>query len=217
MKFQVGIIMGSRSDWETMRHASETLDELQIAHEVRVVSAHRTPDLLFEYAETALDRGLKAIIAGDVLNLVGYRLRPYERKAGATDTALTECRGILSDALRDRTSLLRALRRCRGVLATVEVDRLQHAGHTRADVDLLRTSGLADLLDEHRHVPLEDLRHLDFGRRRGGGRRRGLATAGQDGQQRETEGVRKSVRVGHGHFIYRVKPGTEAGPRVPAA
>ena len=64
MKYQVGIIMGSRSDWDTMRHASETLDELQIAHEVRVVSAHRTPDLLFEYAETALDRGLKAIIAG---------------------------------------------------------------------------------------------------------------------------------------------------------
>jgi 5-(carboxyamino)imidazole ribonucleotide mutase len=64
MKYQVGIIMGSRSDWDTMRHASETLDELKISHEVRVVSAHRTPDLLFEYAETALDRGLKAIIAG---------------------------------------------------------------------------------------------------------------------------------------------------------
>ena len=64
MNYQVGIIMGSRSDWDTMRHASETLDELKISHEVRVVSAHRTPDLLFEYAETALDRGLKAIIAG---------------------------------------------------------------------------------------------------------------------------------------------------------
>jgi 5-(carboxyamino)imidazole ribonucleotide mutase len=64
MKHEVGIIMGSRSDWDTMRHASETLDELKISHEVRVVSAHRTPDLLFEYAETALDRGLKAIIAG---------------------------------------------------------------------------------------------------------------------------------------------------------
>ena len=64
MKYQVGIIMGSRSDWDTMRHASETLDKLEVPHEVRVVSAHRTPDLLFEYAETALDRGLKAIIAG---------------------------------------------------------------------------------------------------------------------------------------------------------
>ncbi len=64
MTYQVGIIMGSRSDWDTMRHASETLDELNVPHEVRVVSAHRTPDLLFEYAEAALGRGLKAIIAG---------------------------------------------------------------------------------------------------------------------------------------------------------
>ena len=64
MKYQVGIIMGSRSDWDTMRHASETLETLNVPHEVRVVSAHRTPDLLFEYAETALERGLKAIIAG---------------------------------------------------------------------------------------------------------------------------------------------------------
>jgi 5-(carboxyamino)imidazole ribonucleotide mutase len=60
----VGIIMGSRSDWETMRHASETLDALGIAHDVRVVSAHRTPDLLYEYAGTAVERGLKVIIAG---------------------------------------------------------------------------------------------------------------------------------------------------------
>ena len=64
MKYQVGIIMGSQSDWDTMHHASETLDALKVPHEVRVVSAHRTPDLLFEYAEGALDRGLKAIIAG---------------------------------------------------------------------------------------------------------------------------------------------------------
>ena len=64
MSIDVGIIMGSRSDWETMRHASETLDELGVSHEVRVVSAHRTPDLLFEYAGTAVERGLKVIIAG---------------------------------------------------------------------------------------------------------------------------------------------------------
>ena len=64
MDAQIGIIMGSKSDWETMRHASETLDALGIASEVRVVSAHRTPDLLFEYAENAVDRGLKVIIAG---------------------------------------------------------------------------------------------------------------------------------------------------------
>jgi 5-(carboxyamino)imidazole ribonucleotide mutase len=60
----VGIIMGSSSDWETMQRAADTLDSLKIAYEVKVVSAHRTPDLLFEYAESARARGLKAIIAG---------------------------------------------------------------------------------------------------------------------------------------------------------
>jgi 5-(carboxyamino)imidazole ribonucleotide mutase len=60
----VGIVMGSRSDWETLKHSEETLQRLAIPHEVRVVSAHRTPDLLFQYAEQASARGLKAIIAG---------------------------------------------------------------------------------------------------------------------------------------------------------
>jgi 5-(carboxyamino)imidazole ribonucleotide mutase len=61
---QVGIIMGSKSDWETMRHAAETLDRLGIAHETRVVSAHRTPKRLYDYAHSAKGRGLKVIIAG---------------------------------------------------------------------------------------------------------------------------------------------------------
>jgi 5-(carboxyamino)imidazole ribonucleotide mutase len=60
----VGLIMGSRSDWETMSGAGETLDALGVAYEKRVVSAHRTPDLLFEYASSAADRGLEVIIAG---------------------------------------------------------------------------------------------------------------------------------------------------------
>jgi 5-(carboxyamino)imidazole ribonucleotide mutase len=60
----VGIIMGSTSDWETLRHAAETLEKLGVPHEVRVVSAHRTPDLLFEYASSARDRGLQVLIAG---------------------------------------------------------------------------------------------------------------------------------------------------------
>jgi 5-(carboxyamino)imidazole ribonucleotide mutase len=60
----VGIIMGSTSDWETLKHAADMLERLGVAHEVRVVSAHRTPDLLFEYASTARDRGLQVIIAG---------------------------------------------------------------------------------------------------------------------------------------------------------
>ncbi len=64
MNAKIGIIMGSRSDWETMQHSSETLDALGIPYEVQVVSAHRTPDCLFEYAESAIERGLHVIIAG---------------------------------------------------------------------------------------------------------------------------------------------------------
>jgi len=60
----VGIIMGSNSDWETMRYAAETLDALDVAYETRVVSAHRTPQRLYDYATQAADRGLKVIIAG---------------------------------------------------------------------------------------------------------------------------------------------------------
>ncbi|MFN3774267.1 MAG: 5-(carboxyamino)imidazole ribonucleotide mutase [Sphingomonas parapaucimobilis] len=60
----VGIIMGSTSDWETMRHAAETLEALGVPHETRVVSAHRTPQRLYDYATTAADRGIKVIIAG---------------------------------------------------------------------------------------------------------------------------------------------------------
>jgi 5-(carboxyamino)imidazole ribonucleotide mutase len=61
---RVGVVMGSRSDWDTLQHAAATLADLGIAHDVRVVSAHRTPDLLFEYAEDAIARGLAVIIAG---------------------------------------------------------------------------------------------------------------------------------------------------------
>jgi 5-(carboxyamino)imidazole ribonucleotide mutase len=60
----VGVIMGSRTDWETMQETVELLEALGVPHEVRVVSAHRTPDLLFEYASTAEERGLEVIIAG---------------------------------------------------------------------------------------------------------------------------------------------------------
>jgi len=60
----VGLIMGSQSDWETMQNAAETLAALAIPHEIKVVSAHRTPDLMFEYADSAVERGLEVIIAG---------------------------------------------------------------------------------------------------------------------------------------------------------
>ncbi len=61
---EIGIIMGSQSDWPTMKEAADILDELGVAYETRIVSAHRTPDRLWEYGTTAVDRGLKAIIAG---------------------------------------------------------------------------------------------------------------------------------------------------------
>ncbi len=64
MSIKVGVIMGSQSDWETMKHACDILDELAVSYEKKVVSAHRTPDLMFEYAETAQSRGLHVIIAG---------------------------------------------------------------------------------------------------------------------------------------------------------
>jgi len=64
MKPLVGLIMGSRSDWDTLRAAAETLERFSIPHEVRVISAHRTPDLLFDYASSAAARGLKVLIAG---------------------------------------------------------------------------------------------------------------------------------------------------------
>lgn len=60
----IAIIMGSKSDWETMEHAAKTLDELKIPYEVKIVSAHRTPDLLFQFAESAHERGIEVIIAG---------------------------------------------------------------------------------------------------------------------------------------------------------
>ncbi len=64
MSAVVGVIMGSKSDWSTMKNAVEMLEEFGVPHEIKVVSAHRTPDLMFEYASTASERGLKVIIAG---------------------------------------------------------------------------------------------------------------------------------------------------------
>src|SRR2546423_15569878 len=74
----VGIIMGSQSDWETMQHAAQALDRLGIAYETRIVSAHRTPDRLYEYARTAQARGLKVIIAraGGAAHLPGMAAAP---------------------------------------------------------------------------------------------------------------------------------------------
>ena len=87
---QIGIIMGSNSDWAVMQHAAAVLKQFGIAYETRVVSAHRTPDLMFEYAETARERGLQAIIAGagGAAHLPGIVATFAIGEAGAANAAL---------------------------------------------------------------------------------------------------------------------------------
>ena len=101
--------MGSRSDWETMKHAAEMLDSLGVAYEARVVSAHRTPDLLFSFAETARERGLKVIIAG-----AGGAAHLPGRLAAKTTLPVLGV-PVQSQALRGLDSLLSIVQMPRGV------------------------------------------------------------------------------------------------------
>ena len=119
----VGIIMGSQSDWETMRHASEALDRLAISHETRIVSAHRTPERLYEYARTARSRGLRVIVAGagGAAHLPGMM---------AALTALPVLGvPIESKALKGMDSLLSIVQMPAGIpVATVAVGGARNAG-----------------------------------------------------------------------------------------
>ena len=119
----VGVIMGSRSDWETMKHAAETLDALDVPYEQRVVSAHRTPDLLFEYAATAEARGLQVLIAGagGAAHLPGM---------AAAKTALPVLGvPVESKTLKGMDSLLSIVQMPAGVpVATVSVGGARNAG-----------------------------------------------------------------------------------------
>ena len=123
MKPLVGIIMGSSSDWETMRAAAEALDKLAIPYETRVVSAHRTPDLLFEYASTAQGRGIEVIIAGagGAAHLPGMT---------ASKTALPVLGvPVQSKALNGMDSLLSIVQMPAGVpVATVSIGGARNAG-----------------------------------------------------------------------------------------
>jgi len=119
----VGVIMGSRSDWETMRHASEVLSELGVPHECRVVSAHRTPDFLFEYASTAEARGLRVIIAG-----AGGAAHLPGMTASRTTLPVLGV-PVQSRALQGLDSLLSIVQMPKGVpVATVAVDGAYNAG-----------------------------------------------------------------------------------------
>jgi 5-(carboxyamino)imidazole ribonucleotide mutase len=132
----VGIIMGSRSDWQTMQHAAETLARLGIPHESRVISAHRTPDRLYEYARKARERGLKAIIAG-----AGGAAQLAGAAAALTDLPVLGV-PIESEALRGLDSLLSTVQMPSGIpVATFAIGR---AGAINAALFAAAMLGLAD-------------------------------------------------------------------------
>jgi 5-(carboxyamino)imidazole ribonucleotide mutase len=147
MNAQVGIIMGSHSDWATMKHAADVLTELGVAHETRIVSAHRTPDLLFEYASTAVDRGLRVIIAG-----AGGAAHLPGMTAAKTRLPVLGV-PVQSKALNGLDSLLSIVQMPRGVpvgaLAIGEAGAV-NAGLLAAAIVALHDPAVADKLDAYR-------------------------------------------------------------------
>ena len=154
MNPKVGVIMGSSSDWETMKHACDILEELQIPYEKQVVSAHRTPDLMFEYAETARERGIHIIIAGagGAAHLPGM--------VAAKTTLPVIGVPVQSKALNGLDSLLSIVQMPGGVpVATVAIGK---AGATNAALlaaQILSTTdeALADKLDARRKATKEQV------------------------------------------------------------
>lgn len=133
---RVGIIMGSVSDWETMEHAAQTLDALGVEHETRVVSAHRTPDLLFSYADSAAERGIEVIIAG-----AGGAAHLPGMTASKTPVPVIGV-PVESKALKGLDSLLSIVQMPGGVpVATVAIGR---AGAINAALLAARIIGLHD-------------------------------------------------------------------------
>ncbi|WP_404353592.1 5-(carboxyamino)imidazole ribonucleotide mutase [Exiguobacterium aurantiacum] len=149
MKTTVGVIMGSSSDWETMRHACDILEELSIPYEKQVVSAHRTPDLMFEYAEEARARGIQVIIAGagGAAHLPGM--------VAAKTTLPVIGVPVQSKALNGLDSLLSIVQMPAGVpVATVAIGR---AGATNAallavQILSLQFPALVERLDTYRQA-----------------------------------------------------------------
>lgn len=141
----VGVIMGSRSDWETMRHACETLEALEVPFEQQVVSAHRTPDLLFEYAGSAEARGLQVLIAGagGAAHLPGM---------AAAKTALPVLGvPVESKTLKGMDSLLSIVQMPRGIpVATVAIGNAENAALLAAAILALSDEALAARLAEYR-------------------------------------------------------------------
>lgn len=147
MKATVAIIMGSQSDWETMKHASETLDSLGVAHDVQVVSAHRTPDLLFEFADSAVERGIKVIIAG-----AGGAAHLPGMTAAKTRVPVIGV-PVESRALRGKDSLLSIVQMPAGVpVATMAIGRAGavNAALFAAAILANENTTVADALDTYR-------------------------------------------------------------------
>lgn len=149
----VGIIMGSTSDWETMRHAAATLDALGVAHEAKVVSAHRTPDRLYDYAKSAEKRGLKVIIAG----AGGAAHLPGMTAAHTTLPVIGV--PVQSKALSGLDSLYSIVQMPAGVpVATVAIGNARNAGLLAAQILATADEPLADRLDEFRQQMAEESR-----------------------------------------------------------
>ncbi|MGD6796018.1 5-(carboxyamino)imidazole ribonucleotide mutase [Metabacillus indicus] len=145
----VGIIMGSTSDWETMKHACEVLDELQVPYEKKVVSAHRTPDYMFAYAEDARNRGLKVIVAGagGAAHLPGM--------VAAKTTLPVIGVPVQSKALNGMDSLLSIVQMPGGVpVATVAIGKAGavNAGLLAAQILSISDTLLAERLDAKRET-----------------------------------------------------------------
>ncbi|KUF09429.1 5-(carboxyamino)imidazole ribonucleotide mutase [Pseudoponticoccus marisrubri] len=144
---RVGIIMGSQSDWPTMQEAAEILDELQVEHEVRIVSAHRTPDRLWEYGKTAVERGLQVIIAG-----AGGAAHLPGMMASKTRVPVIGV-PVQTRALNGVDSLYSILQMPRGFpVATMAIGAAgaRNAGLMAAGILALQDAALADRLDAWR-------------------------------------------------------------------
>ena len=156
---QVGVIMGSRSDWETMRVTVETLEDLDVRYETRVVSAHRTPDLLFEYASTAAERGLKVIIAG-----AGGAAHLPGMTAAKTELPVLGV-PIESKALKGMDSLLSIVQMPAGVpVGTLAIGRAGavNAALLAAEIVALEDDGVRDRLKRFRATQTQNvLSHPD--------------------------------------------------------
>jgi 5-(carboxyamino)imidazole ribonucleotide mutase len=147
----VGIIMGSKSDWETMRHAAEMLDQLSVPHETRIVSAHRTPRRLYDYAHGARERGLKVIIAG-AAHLPGM--------AASMTTLPVLGVPVESQSLKGMDSLLSIVQMPAGVpVGTLAIGKAGAINSALLAASILATGdeALARRLDEHRSKQTESV------------------------------------------------------------